>query len=81
MLIEFITEIGKKENIFGLASSDIENCSDNNFYSYLQKNDQTYTHYINQAPKGSSNMQGIVQFLHGMEKLETIINIKSNFHR
>ena len=64
-----------------MGSSNIENYNNNNFYSYLQKNDLSYTYYINHTPKGASNMQRIVQLLHSIKKLETIINIKSNFRR
>ena len=65
--------------IFGTGSSNIENNNNNDFYSYLQKNDLTYINYINQTPKGASNMQRIAQLLRSIKKLETIINIKSNF--
>ena len=56
-----------------------QNNNNNDFYFDLQKNDLTYISYINQAPKGASNIQGIAQFLRSIKKLETIINIKSNF--
>ena len=59
----------KKEqikNILGLESSKTENYINNSFYSYVQKNDLTYAYYINQTPKGASNMQKITQLLHGM---------------
>ena len=82
MLIEFITETGGKKSklkhILGTGSSNTENYN-NNFYSYLQKNDLSYTYYINQTPKGASNMQRIAQLLRSIRKLETINNIKSNF--
>ena len=55
-----------------------QNNNNNDFYFDLQKNDLTYISYINQAPKGASNIQGIAQFLSSIKKLETIINIKSN---
>ena len=61
-----------------MGSSNTENYN-NNFYFYLQKNDLPYTYYINQAPKGALNMQRIAQLLRNIKKLETIINIKSNF--
>ena len=61
------------------VESITENNNNNDFYSYLQKNDLTYINYINQAPKGASNIQGIAQLLRSIKKLETIINIKSNF--
>ena len=44
--MEFITEIGKKrklKHILRMGSSNTENYNNNNFYSYLQKNDLTYT--------------------------------------
>ena len=46
VLIEFITETGKKNKIkyiLGMGSSNTENYN-NNFYSYLQKNDLIYTY-------------------------------------
>ena len=49
-MIEFITSLVKKEqikNILGLGSSNKQNYNDNDFYFYLQKNDLTYTYYIN----------------------------------
>ena len=64
-----------------MGSSNAENNNNNDSYSYIQKNYLTYTNYINQAPKGASNMQEIAQLLHSIKKLETIINIKSNFRR
>ena len=82
MLIEFITEKWeKKQNILGMGSSNTENNNNNDFHSYLQKNDLTYINYINQAPKRAPNIQGIGQLLCSIKKLETIINIKSNFRR
>ena len=62
-----------------MGSSNAGNNNNNDFYSYLQKNDLTYINYINQTPKGASNMQRIAQLLRSIKKLETIINIKSNF--
>ena len=57
MLIEFITEKwGKKQHILGMGNSNAENNNNNDSYSYLQKNDLTYINYINQAPKGASNI-------------------------
>ena len=64
-----------------MGSSNAGNNNNNDFYSYLQKNDLTYINYINQTPKGASNMQRIAQLLRSIKKLETIINIKSNFRR
>ena len=64
-----------------MGSSNAENNNNNDSYSYLQKNDLTYINYINEAPKGASNIQGIAQLLRSIEKLKTIININSNFHR
>ena len=32
------------KHIFGMGSSSIENYNDNDFYSYLQKNDLIYIH-------------------------------------
>ena len=64
-----------------MGSSNIENNNNNDFYSYLQNNNLTYINYINQTPKGASNMQRIAQLLRSIKKLETIINIKSNFRR
>ena len=58
-----------------------QNNNNNDFYFDLQKNDLTYINYINQAPKGASNIQGITQLWCSIKKLETIINIKSNFRR
>ena len=82
MLIEFITEKwGKKQHILGMGNSNAENNNNNDSYSYLRKNDLTYSNYINQAPKGASNIKGIAQLLHSIKKLETIINMKSNFRR
>ena len=80
MLIEFITEIGKKATHFGDGKFKRRNSNSNDSYSYLQKNDLKYINCINQAPKGASNFQGIAQLLRSIEKLKTIINIKSNFH-
>ena len=68
-------------HILVMGSSNAENNNNNDFYSYLQKNDLTYINYINQTPKGASNMQRIAQLLRSIKKLETIINIKSNFRR
>ena len=65
--------------ILEMGSSNAENNNNNDFYSYLQKNDLTYINYINQTPKGASNMQRTAQLLRSIKKLETIINIKSNF--
>ena len=62
-----------------MGSSNAENNNDS--YSYIQKNDLAYINYINQAPKAASNMQEIAQLLRSIKKLETIINIKSNFRR
>ena len=66
-------------HILGMGSSNTENNNNSDFYSYLQKNDQTYINYINQTPKGASNTQRIVQLLRSIRKLETFINIKNNF--
>ena len=64
MLTEFITEKQeKKKHILGMGSSNAENNNNNDSYSYLQKNDLTYINYINQAPKGAPNIQGIAQLL------------------
>ena len=80
MLIEFITEKWeKKATHFGMGSSNTENSNNSDFYSYLQKNDLTYMNYINQTPKSASNIRGIAQLLRSIKKLETIVNIKSNF--
>ena len=46
--------MGKKQHILGMGSSNTENNNNNDFYSYLQKNDLTYINYINQTPKSSS---------------------------
>ena len=82
MLIELITEKWeKKQNILGMGSSNTKNNNNNDFHSYLQKNDLTYINYVNQAPKEASNIQGIAQLSRSIKKLETIINIKSNFRR
>ena len=46
VLIEFITETGKKKKIkyiLGVGSSNTENYN-NDFYSYLQKSDLIYTY-------------------------------------
>ena len=48
--------MGKKQHILGMGSSNAENNNNNDSYSYLQKNDLTYINYINQAPKGASNI-------------------------
>ena len=63
-----------------MGSSNAEKNNNNDSYSYLQKNDLAYINYINQVPKGASNIQGITQLLRSMEKLKAIISIKSNFH-
>ena len=63
-----------------MGSSNAEYNNNNDSFSDLQKNDLTYINYINQAPKGASDIQGIAQLLRSIEKLKTIINIKSNFH-
>ena len=73
---------GKKEeikHILGMGSSSAENYNNNDFYSYLQKSDLTYSYYISQTPKGASNMQRIAQILGSIKKLETVINMKVNF--
>ena len=59
-----------------MGSSNTENNNNSDFYSYLQKNDLVYMNYINQTPKGVSNMQRIAQLL---RSIKTIIIIKSNF--
>ena len=64
-----------------MGSSNAENNNKNDSCFYIQKNDLAYINYINQAPKCASNMQEIAQLLRSMKKLETIINIKSNFRR
>ena len=64
-----------------MGSSSTENYNNNHFYSYLQKNDLSYTYYINQTPKDASNMQRIAQLFRNIKKLVTIINIKSIFRR
>ena len=57
MLIEFITEKWeKKQHILRMGNWNAENNNNNDSYSYLQKNDLTYINYINQAPKGASNI-------------------------
>ena len=66
-------------HILGMGSLNTENNNDNDFSSHLQNDDLTYIHYIIQTPKGASNMQRITQLLRSIKKLETIINIKSNF--
>ena len=53
-----------------MGSSNIENNNKNDFYSYLQNNDLTYINYINQTPKGASNIQRITQLSRGIKKLE-----------
>ena len=68
VLIEFITEKWeKKQHILGMGSSNAGNNNNNDSYSYLQKNDLTYINYINQAPKGSSDIQGIAQLLRSIK--------------
>ena len=64
-----------------MGSSNAENNNNNGSYYYLQKNDLTYINYINQAPNGASNIQESAQLLRSIKKLETIINIRSNFRR
>ena len=47
VLIEFITETGKKKKIkyiLEMGRSNTENYNNNDFYSYLQKNDLIYTY-------------------------------------
>ena len=76
MLIEFILKLDKKEqikHILGTESSNTKNYNNNDSYSYIQKNDLTFTYYINQTPKGAFNMRRIAQFLRSIKKLETII--------
>ena len=48
--------MGQKQHILEMGSSNAENNNNNDSYSYLQKNDLTYINYINQAPKGASNI-------------------------
>ena len=72
------------EHILGMESLNTETYNNNDFYSYLQKNDLIYiyilneSYHINETPDGASNMQRIAQLLHS---IKTIFNIKSNFHR
>ena len=54
-------------HILGMGSSNTDNYNDNN-YSYLQKNDPTYTYYINQTPKVAPNMQRLVKPLRRLKK-------------
>ena len=49
MLLQHYVKSTKVESI-------TENNNNNDFYSYLQKNDLTYINYINQEPKGLSNI-------------------------
>ena len=71
--------MGKKvKQFFGMGSWNTKNNDNNDFYSYLQKNDLTYINYINQTPKSASNMQRIAQLLRSIKKFEIIINIKSD---
>ena len=65
----------KKQHILEMGSSDAENNNNNDSYTYLEKNDLTYINDINQVPKHSGNRPALAQH----KKLETIINIKSNF--
>ena len=51
--------MGQKQQILEMGSSNAENSNNNDSCSYLQKNELTYINYINQAPKGASNIQGI----------------------
>ena len=47
VLIESITETGKKKKIkyiLEMGRSNTENYNNNDFYSYLKKNDQIYTY-------------------------------------
>ena len=72
--------------MLGLGSSNTENYNNSDFYILHTKEwTETYilyqSYYINQSPKAAPNMQRITQLLHGMQKLDTIINIKSNFRR
>ena len=55
-------------HILGMGSSNTDNYNDNNCYSYLQKNDPTYTYYINQTPKVASNMQRLAKPLRRLKK-------------
>ena len=48
--------MGKKATHFGDGKFKRRNNNNNNSYSYLQKNDLTYINYINQTPKGMSNI-------------------------
>ena len=54
-------------HILEMGSSNTENNNNNDFYSYLQKNDLTYINHINQTPKRASNMQRIALLLHNEE--------------
>ena len=65
-----LLKLVKKEqikNILGLGSSNTENSNDNGFCSYMQ----IHIYHI---------MQRIAQLLHGIQKLQTIKNIKTNFN-
>ena len=63
-------------HILGMGSPNTENNNNNDFYSYLQKNDLTYINYINQTPKGASNMQRIAQLSRSIKKIEKKKRIK-----
>ena len=63
-------------HILGMGSPITENNNNNDFYSYLQKNDLTYINYINQTPKGASNMQRIAQLSRSIKKIEKKKRIK-----
>ena len=88
MLIEFITEIRKKEkfkHILGMGSSSTENYESNDFNSFYKRmtciNILYQLYYINPTTKGASNMHRIAQILRSIKKLETVININGNFRR
>ena len=69
--------MGKKQHILGMGSSNAENNNNNDSYSYLQKNDLTYINCIKRGVWHSGNRPALAQH----KELDTVINIKSNFHR
>ena len=58
-----------------MGSSNTENYNNNDFFSYKRMTGHIYilhqSYYMNQTPKGTSNMQRIAQLLRRIRKLES----------
>ena len=52
-----------------MGSSNAGNNNNNDFYSYLQKNDLTYINDINQTPSGASNIQRMAYLLRSIKDI------------